>query len=391
MEHSKPALEDLYARLSIEDEENGGFIIEEAAILANKESYTLVGRFLTEKNINFNAMQNVLASLWRPKEGMEVHDLGDYRYSFVFYHTMDLQKVLEGGPWSFEQNTLVYDIILAESDPKIMKLNDIDIWVQVYDIPKGFISENILSGVGNFVGTFLKADPASLDGIWKPFIRIRVRMDITRPLKRRMKIKREGGEWSWINFKYERLGTFCFVCGTLGHMERDCNIVYANPGREIERAYGTWLRAPNRNSKINTGARWLRNGGGGGSVYSGGSSSVEGREDMEKDKAKFTEANGVRHENREADGVVIVSARNQGYGNKDKDGLNSKNVNEILSERETVIMDPKRRRVECGLEEKNDGPAHMQTDGPIINNTQDKADPKNLQLAGPVDQARLGL
>lgn len=116
MEHSKPALEDLYARLSIEDEENGGFIIEEAAILANKESYTLVGRFLTEKNINFNAMQNVLASLWRPKEGMEVHDLGDYRYSFVFYHTMDLQKVLEGGPWSFEQNTLVYDIILAESD-----------------------------------------------------------------------------------------------------------------------------------------------------------------------------------------------------------------------------------------------------------------------------------
>lgn len=43
------------------------------------QTHVLVGRFLTEKNINFNAMQNVMASLWRPKEGMEVHDLGNFR------------------------------------------------------------------------------------------------------------------------------------------------------------------------------------------------------------------------------------------------------------------------------------------------------------------------
>lgn len=54
-------------------------------------------------------------------------------------------------------------------------------------------------------------------------------MDIQKPLHRRMKIKREGGSWSWINFKYEMLGTFCFVCGIVGHTERDCNIVYENP------------------------------------------------------------------------------------------------------------------------------------------------------------------
>lgn len=40
---------------------------------------------------------------------------------------------------------------------------------------KGFISENILRSVGNFIGTFVKADPASLDGILKSFVRIRDR------------------------------------------------------------------------------------------------------------------------------------------------------------------------------------------------------------------------
>lgn len=86
-------------------------------------------------------------------------------------------------------------------------------------------------------------------------------MDVDKPLKRRMKIKHEGGTWSWVNFKYERLSTFSFVYGTLGHSERDCGIVYANPDKEIERAYGVWLRAPVKNMKSqNVGAKWLRNG-----------------------------------------------------------------------------------------------------------------------------------
>lgn len=72
-------------------------------------------------------------------------------------------------------------------------------------------------------------------------------MDIDKTLKRRMKIKRQGDDWSWINFKYERISTFCFVYGMLGHQERDCAIVYANPGKDIARAYGVWMRAPPKN------------------------------------------------------------------------------------------------------------------------------------------------
>lgn len=56
------------------------------------------------------------------------------------------------------------------------------------------------------------------------------------------------------------MSSFCFVCGIPGHSKRDCNVVYENPKKEIERAYGTWLRAPGRNNKNTAGSRWLRNG-----------------------------------------------------------------------------------------------------------------------------------
>lgn len=64
-------------------------------------------------------------------------------------------------------------------------------------------------------------------------------MEVNKPLKRRMKIKREEGAWRWVNFKYERLSTCCFVCGLLGHSERDCAVIYESPDKLIEKVKNT--------------------------------------------------------------------------------------------------------------------------------------------------------
>lgn len=109
MARAESSLEEMYANLVIEDEEEEEIVVANKEVEEPKQTFVLVGRFLTEKNINFNAMKNVIASLWRPKEGMEIHDLGGFRYSFVFFHVMDLPKVVDGGPWSFEQALLVFN------------------------------------------------------------------------------------------------------------------------------------------------------------------------------------------------------------------------------------------------------------------------------------------
>lgn len=96
MASSSVNLEEMYSRLALEEEE-AGVMIGEAEVGQRKEIFVLIGRFLTDKNINFQAMRNVLASLWRPREGAEIRDIRNHRYSFAFYHKLDLQKVLDGG------------------------------------------------------------------------------------------------------------------------------------------------------------------------------------------------------------------------------------------------------------------------------------------------------
>lgn len=180
------SLEEMYNNIVIEDEEE--IIVDNNEVEEQKQTFELVGRFLMEKNINFNAMRNVVPSLWRPKEGMDIHDLGGFLYSFVFYHIMDLKKVVDGGPWSFEQALLVFNRLQASENPHTVELQETEIWVQVYDIPRGFLSENILKIVGASIGRYVKSDPSNFDGVWKSYVRVRVAMNVEKPIKRRMKI-----------------------------------------------------------------------------------------------------------------------------------------------------------------------------------------------------------
>lgn len=58
MANHNQKLEDLYSKLSIEDEDEGGIVVgaDEEIVRKSTDEFPLVGRFLTEKNINFNAM-----------------------------------------------------------------------------------------------------------------------------------------------------------------------------------------------------------------------------------------------------------------------------------------------------------------------------------------------
>ncbi|KAL8117463.1 hypothetical protein AgCh_015378 [Apium graveolens] len=110
------SLEKMYANLVIDDEEEE-LIVTGTEIMEAKQTFVLVRKFLTKKNINFNTIKNVMALVWRPKKGMEIHDLGGFRYSFIFYHVMDLQKVIDAGSWSFQQAMLVYHQIKGLEEP----------------------------------------------------------------------------------------------------------------------------------------------------------------------------------------------------------------------------------------------------------------------------------
>lgn len=112
--------------------------------------------------------------------------------------------------------------------------------------------------LGDFIGTFLLYDDSNKGATWKPYMRIKVAINVDQPLRRWKKIKLSNGNSTQVDFKYERLQIFCFICGKLGHSERFCDIPYSAPESEIVKGWGAFLKAPNRRSQPMPGDKWLR-------------------------------------------------------------------------------------------------------------------------------------
>lgn len=74
-------------------------------------------------------------------------------------------------------------------------------------------------------------------------MRIWVAIDVRKQLKRCKKISKPGGDGFLVHFKYETLASFCFVCGTLGHTEQFCKVLFVSNNKKLKREWGVWLRA----------------------------------------------------------------------------------------------------------------------------------------------------
>ncbi|XWS27547.1 hypothetical protein CRYUN_Cryun26dG0125300 [Craigia yunnanensis] len=76
------------------------------------------------------------------------------------------------------------------------------------------------------------------------FLRIRVAMEVAKPLVTGFWVTREGNRKVWVKIKYEKISDFCFECGWLGHVWKSCE--YGGEVRDMGegmRRYGLWLKA----------------------------------------------------------------------------------------------------------------------------------------------------
>lgn len=220
----------------------------------------LVGRFLTNRPIRTYMMMEKIETFWNPVRDVKIEEIEPNLYTFQFFHHLDLQRVLKKGPWYFDNHMLILDFIPSNTMPNQVVLQSVPFWVQIHDLPTGYMSEKVGKDIASSIGEFIEYDATNNSNYLRSYMRIRVLLDVTKPLKRMKKIKRPGGESSVIKFKYERLGNFCYFCGMLGHIEDYCEKLYSVDSDDGTRFWGPELRVEKKHNNGGGGARRLRDG-----------------------------------------------------------------------------------------------------------------------------------
>ncbi|XP_062017468.1 uncharacterized protein LOC133733842 [Rosa rugosa] len=193
--------------------------------LKTKLDLSLVGKVLTTNPFCRIAFETKMVMAWMPTKAMKFREIDDNLFLFIFGNMEDKQRVLDNGPWHFENALLVLDYTDGTVRPSEMKLNRADLWVQVHNLP--LLGMNVALGrmIANCLGKCLEVEEDGDGECWRNCMRLRVRLDVTKPLRRGMKICLEGCEPFWVDFKYEGVPKFCYHCGIWGHNESECEVV----------------------------------------------------------------------------------------------------------------------------------------------------------------------
>lgn len=101
---------------------------------------------------------------------------------------------MDDGPWTFEQSLLILKRTVPPEVPESVSLNMEDFWVQIHSLLVGLRSEAILSTMGNFIGSLVKTDGRNFYGSMYSFFRIRVAIDVTKPMQKGMQLKVDNGD-----------------------------------------------------------------------------------------------------------------------------------------------------------------------------------------------------
>jgi hypothetical protein len=162
----------------------------------------------------------------------------------------------------FDKDLLVLEEFDASKTIDEYRFDTIPIWVRVFKILLGDMDQDTGELIGNQIGDFIEMD-GLVDGMAVgQFLRIKVRMSIKKPIMRGTMIEVEGGKRTiWCPFEYEYCPDFCFVCGRIGHVEKECSIKLK---RGEEPQYGRWLRWVPPRKQLSAENRWSWGSGGGG-------------------------------------------------------------------------------------------------------------------------------
>lgn len=163
----------------------------------------LVGKIWTGRHINVNAFMATIKNIWQPKHGLDISVMGKNMFGFQFYQWKDKQRMLEGQPWHFDHHALLLEEIDESIRPSDMEIYAFLIWVRVYNLPfKGRLNNSNVEAITNKIGRFVKMDASGLVGIDKS-VRMRILIDVRKPLMQRIKIKMRGGHEDFFDVKYE--------------------------------------------------------------------------------------------------------------------------------------------------------------------------------------------
>ncbi|TXG51132.1 hypothetical protein EZV62_023656 [Acer yangbiense] len=148
----------------------------------------LAGKILSPDLVNIDTFRSLIARIWKLKGGVEIEVVTNNVYAFHFQLPEDRRKVFVGGPWTFDDSLIVLEEPIRKGSIKGLKFDKVEFWVQISNLPLLCMTKEIAQFIGDIIGEVREVDTSPTRDCLGKFVRVRVAVDITKPLRRFLRV-----------------------------------------------------------------------------------------------------------------------------------------------------------------------------------------------------------
>ncbi|RYR08134.1 hypothetical protein Ahy_B05g075686 [Arachis hypogaea] len=189
-----------------------------------KDCLNVAGKIISDKEISFKTCKNALLEMWDNPQSVAVTDIGSKKMLFSFKDRKIGLQIMQNEPWNVRENMV--NLRLWREGESVFEVDHdfIEFWIQIHGIPHNLMDRETGTLIGEILGVLVEAKDPRGDGVLRrPYLRIRVSINITKALPTGFWLDREELPPLWVFFRYERLpDSYCFNCGILGHEKMTC-------------------------------------------------------------------------------------------------------------------------------------------------------------------------
>jgi hypothetical protein len=213
---------------------------------------SLIGKLISPRNFSNLVVRDITQRAWNLRHPSIISRVDNNLFLFSFECLEDLELVFSKRPWTLRGAHLILKRCIPDLHWHEMDFSKSTFWIQIHGLPAFWQEDGYLNHIGSLLGSVIHLEPTKKNRpTWKKFNRIRVDIDISKPLKPGFFLPRKDRDDLWIGIKFEKLPETCFSCGIIGHVAKDCNFATTMLSNQFGfklQAFGDWLSSNNDGS-----------------------------------------------------------------------------------------------------------------------------------------------
>ncbi|KAM0850525.1 hypothetical protein ACQ4PT_053028 [Festuca glaucescens] len=180
-------LEEAMEKLGRTEKEATPLVLEDDD--AGVQKWMLAGKILFRHTFHIQTIASALRPAWGNPRGLEFRSVGGNLFVAEFESQRDRDRMKEGSPWHVKKNAVILEEFVNCMQPSELRFDQLQLWVRVLNLPFNLRTPSWGKAIAKQIdkdATQIAFDPVG------GFLRARVTVDVTKPLRRELLCTTQG-------------------------------------------------------------------------------------------------------------------------------------------------------------------------------------------------------